>query len=100
MNVKIYQPAKNAMQSGRANVSQWVIEYELETARKPEPVMGWVSSGDTLNQVRLQFPTKETAVAFAEKEGWTYTLVEPQARKINPRSYLDNFTYRPPETAK
>lgn len=98
MKARIYKPAKNAMQSGRANTQEWVLEYELETPRRPEPIMGWVASGDTLNQVQINFLTKEAAIAFAEKEGLQYTIIEPQARKVKPQSYIDNFRYQPAES--
>jgi hypothetical protein len=96
MKARIYKPAKNTMQSGRAGTAQWVLEYEQETPRRPEPVMGWTSAGDTLNQVRMRFSSKEAAVAFAESNGIDFTLSEEHARKVTPRSYLDNFKYRPP----
>ncbi|MFM2043254.1 MAG: hypothetical protein RLY86_1830 [Pseudomonadota bacterium] len=96
MKVRIYQPSKTAMQSGRAKTQNWVLEYEIETPRRPEPLMGWISSGDTLNQVRLGFPSKEEAVAFAEKKGWAFDVAETQARRVVPKSYADNFrTDRP-----
>lgn len=95
MKVKIYKPAKNAMQSGRANTQDWVLEYELQTPRRPEPLMGWVAAEDTLGQMRIKFATKEEAIAFAEKEGFEYTVTEPHLRKIKPQSYIDNFKYRP-----
>lgn len=98
-HVKIYQPAKSAMQSGRAKTAFWLLEYELETKRKPEPLMGWVASKDTLNQVRMRFKTKEEAVAFAEKNGWTFQIAEPKARQVKGRTYLDNFKYTPPVRA-
>jgi len=97
MKAKIYKPAKNAMQSGRANTAEWVLEYELESPRRPEPLMGWVAADDTLNQVRIKFLTKEAAVAFAEKEGFEYTVSEAHARKVKPQSYIDNFKYQPAE---
>lgn len=93
--VKIYQPAKNTMQSGRAKTCQWLLEYDLATKRAPEPLMGWVSSGDTLNQVRMVFDSREQAIAFAEHKGWTYTVQEPHARNLKGRTYLDNFKYTP-----
>lgn len=96
MKVRIYKPAKNAMQSGRARTASWVLEYETATPRRPEPLMGWTSSGDTLNQVKLDFGTMEEAVAFARKKGWEFALQTPQARKIRPRNYTDNFRYIPP----
>lgn len=91
MNVRIYKPSKTAMQSGRAKIGRWTLEYEIETPRRPEPLMGWISSGDTLNQVRLQFDTREEAVAFAERKGWGYTVSEPRERRVRPRNYADNF---------
>lgn len=101
MDVRIYRPSKSAMQSGRAKAPAWVLEYELKTARQPESLMGWTSSGDTLNQVSLNFETAEDAVAYATKKGWNYTIQPAQERIVRPRNYVDNFKYVPPEeTAK
>jgi hypothetical protein len=95
MKAKIYKPAKNAMQSGRAGTARWVLEYELETPRRPDHLMGWTSANDTLNQVRMRFESREAAVAFAESKGFDFTIAEDHARRIKPRSYLDNFKYTP-----
>jgi hypothetical protein len=61
-------------------------------------LIGWVSSGDTLNQVKMGFDTQEEAIAFAEKKGWRYTVTEPHKRILKGRTYLDNFKYVPPQT--
>ena len=50
---RILRPSKTAMQSGTALTRKWVLEYEPATKRVPDPLMGWVSARDTLNQVRL-----------------------------------------------
>ncbi len=84
------------MQSGRHKPALWVLEYETATPRRLESLMGWVSSGDTLNQVKLNFGTMEEAVAFARKKGWEYTLSLPHERRLKPRNYSDNFRYIPP----
>jgi hypothetical protein len=91
MRVRIYKPSKTAMQSGRARTVAWLLEPELETPRRPEPLMGWASAGDTLNQIRLTFATAEEAIAFAERKGWTYVVREPGAHRVAPRNYADNF---------
>jgi hypothetical protein len=96
MKVRIYQPSKTAMQSGRARTHAWVLEYEVATPRRPEPLMGWISAGDTLNQVRLRFETKEEAIAFAVRKGWEINLEEPRPRRVRPRNYADNFRYDRP----
>ena len=68
MRARIYQPPKNAMQSGWAATHEWVLEFEPSSPRRPDPLMGWIGSADTQAQVRLSFPTREEAVAYAERE--------------------------------
>jgi len=91
MQVRIYQPSKSAMQSGRGKTHDWVLEYEIETPRRAEPLMGWIASGDTLNQVRLKFATKDEAVAFAERKGWDFMVQDAHQRRVRPRNYAENF---------
>ena len=93
---RIYRPAKSAMQSGRGNTKQWLLEYGQATRRRPDPLMGWISANDTLNQVRLRFATLDEAVAFAQKHGLDYTIIEPNQRTFRPKSYADNFRYDRP----
>ena len=93
MVVRIYKPAKTAMQSGRARTMEWVIEYEPESPREVEPLMGWTSSADMHSQVRLEFASKEEAIAYAERHGLAYRLVEPKDRKPVRKSYADNFKF-------
>ena len=85
------------MQSGFAKTGQWILEYIPETRRSPEDLMGWTASGDTLNQVKLKFETKEAAIAFAQAKGWQYLISKAKSRKVRPRNYVDNFKYVPPE---
>jgi hypothetical protein len=90
---RIYRPSKSAMQSGRAQTRKWVLEYEPATRRDPDPLMGWSSAGDTLNEVRLHFDTVTEAIAFADKHGLAYTIIEPHQRTEKHQSYADNFRY-------
>ncbi|MFV0411572.1 MAG: ETC complex I subunit [Paracoccus sp. (in: a-proteobacteria)] len=93
MRVRIYQPARNAMQSGTARTRLWVLEYPQADARDIDPLMGWTSSDDTQSQVRLRFPTREEAEAYARERGLDYVVTEPHARRPNvrPRGYGENF---------
>jgi NADH dehydrogenase ubiquinone Fe-S protein 4 len=90
---RIYLPAKTAMQSGRGQTRRWVLEYEPASRRDPDPLMGWSSARDTLNEVRLRFDTLDEAVAFARSHGLEYTLIESHARSLKAKSYADNFRY-------
>lgn len=93
MRARIYKPAKSAMQSGRANTKQWVLEYELAAPRIPDPLMGWASTDDTISQVQLAFDTQEQAVAYAREKGIDYQLFEPTPTSDKPKAYADNFRY-------
>ena len=90
---RIYRPAKTAMQSGRGQARKWVLEYEPASRRDPDPLMGWSSARDTLNEVQLRFDTLDEALAFAKKHGLEYTLIEDHKRTPKVKSYADNFRY-------
>jgi hypothetical protein len=90
---RIYRPAKTAMQSGRRQTQKWMLEYEPATSRFREPLMGWTGARDTLNQVRLRFETLAEAQAFADRQGLSYTIIEPHPISEKPKSYADNFRY-------
>ena len=91
MLARIYRPAKNAMQSGKANARQWRLEFEPASARSIDPLMGWTSSADMNGQVRLDFDSKEEAIAYAERHGIAFRLHEPQEPPMILKAYADNF---------
>jgi hypothetical protein len=93
MPVSIYRPAGSAVQSGRANTKRWVLEFEPTSPPEIEPLMGWLASMDTQKQVRLVFPTRESAVGFADRHGWDYTVYEPRERTVSPKSYAEQFSH-------
>jgi hypothetical protein len=93
MTARIYRPARTAMQSGEANTKEWVLDYEPEQPRNIEPLMGWTSSGDMKQQIRLNFDSKEEAVAFCEREGIPYQVFESIPSVRQRMSYSDNFAY-------
>ena len=95
MIARIYQPAKTAMQSGRANTKSWRLEFDAETARRIDPLMGWTGAEDmTASQVRLTFDTRDEAVAFAEKHAIVFRLEEPRKSSPRPKAYSDNFAFK------
>jgi uncharacterized protein YcnI len=93
MFARIYRPAKNAMQSGRAKTKVWLLEFEANSARIQDPLMGWTSSTDTRGQVKLTFESREDAIAYAQKHGIAFQVIEPREPKRIPRAYTDNFAF-------
>lgn len=89
---RIHCPPRSAMQSGRANTQEWLLEYAPSERQRLDPLTGWTGSGDTRNQVRLRFPTREAAIAYAATRGISYELAEPpRSKPIKPKVYADNF---------
>ena len=93
MRVRIYQPARNAMQSGNARTKGWVLVFPQADERAIDPLMGWTSSDDTQAQVQLRFATRQEAEAYARARGLDYIVTEPKPRAVNvrPRGYGENF---------
>jgi hypothetical protein len=91
MSARIYQIQKNAMQSGKARTDKWVLEFAQAEAKKPDPLTGWAGSGDTQAQVKLTFPSREAAVAYANKYGIAYTLIPTPPKTLKIQAYADNF---------
>jgi ETC complex I subunit conserved region len=92
MLAKIYRPAPNAMQSGKAKSQEWVLEFESETARTVDPLMGWISNADTNSQVRMHFETREEAIEFAKREAIPFQVTEPREARRVIKAYADNFS--------
>ena len=78
------------MQSGQANTKSWVMVIEPAGRSTPDPIMGWNSSADTGRQVTLRFDSKDDAVAYARKNGYTYTVREAKTRTARPKADADN----------
>ena len=91
MLARIYRPAKNAMQSGKAKTKDWVLEFEPASARKPDPLMGWTQSSDMNGQIRLTFETRDEAIAYAQRHEIAFQLFEPKTPKRIIKAYADNF---------
>lgn len=97
MSARIYRPSRTAMQSGVAKTRRWVLEHDQAEARRVEPLMGWTSSADMRQQVRLFFATREEAVAYATREGLAYRVEEPKTKTPRSIAYSDNFRAGSPE---
>lgn len=91
MSARIYRPARTAMQSGVAKTRRWVLEHDQTEARRIEPLMGWTSSADMRQQVRLYFATKDEAVAYATRQGLAFRVEEPKTKAPRSIAYADNF---------
>ena len=91
MTIKIYKPSKSSMQSGLGNTKQWLAEYIDEKDKIKDTLMGWNSSLDTKEQIKMFFETKDQAISWAKNNNEQFIVIEPKERKIKPKNYSSNF---------
>lgn len=91
--VRIYKESKSAMQSGRHNRSNWKLDWDVlgKENRWENDLIGYQSSGDYMQGTIMKFDTKESAIQFAEGQGWSYYVQEPKERKFRKKEYAMNF---------
>ena len=78
------------MQSGRGKLKKWILEFETKDP-SINPLMGWETSTDTLEEVVLKFSTKEQAITYAKKNNILYKVIKPKKKEFVIKSYADNF---------
>lgn len=91
-DVRIYQPSKTAMQSGKRKTKKWLMEFNTQRYFSIDPLMGWISSANTSGQLRLFFKDLQDAIQFAKQKGLSYTINSPTRILKKPKNYPANFT--------
>ena len=76
MKALIYKQSKSVTQSGSKKSNKWILEFKRVSGSEIKPLMNWASSGDTQNQVKMKFSSKELAISFAEKNSLDYKVKE------------------------
>ena len=79
------------MQSGTANTHEWVLEFEPETGKTIDSVMGWTGSSDMRAQVKLRFDSQEEAQNYADRNGIAFEVKPVHKKKRNIQAYANNF---------
>ena len=87
---RIVEVDRKTTQSGKAGNGRWTLEFERSQAQRPDPLTGWNGSGDTKTQVRLNFASREDAIAYAEKRGLAYHVVPAAPVSLKIQAYADN----------
>ncbi|MEN3930707.1 ETC complex I subunit [Microvirga sp. W0021] len=93
MFARIFKPSKDASQSGLAGTRKWVLLFEPSSPKSADTLMGWTTSSDTRQQIRLSFDTQEEAVAYAQKQGIPYRVEKSHEARRRIATYSDNFKF-------
>jgi hypothetical protein len=89
MLARIYQLSGSPTQSGSGS-KKWCF-YFIPEDKSIDKVMGWVSSSNTMDEVKILFDSEEEAVQFAQKNHYAFELVRGAKLKCIKKSYADNF---------
>ncbi len=91
MIVRIFQRPRSTMQSGRARTGQWVLVRPRAEAQRHDPLTGWIGSGDTDTQIELGFASEAAAVAYAQAQGYDFSVERLPPKALKLQAYADNF---------
>jgi hypothetical protein len=91
---RLFLPAPAPTSSAPRLRERWVLEFEPTRRQEPDRLIGWIGGGDPLSLLRLEFPTREAALAYVERHGLACEVSEPHPRVVRPKSYAENFTGR------
>lgn len=91
--VRIYKPTKTAMQSGRGKTKNWIMSFGPDKKGYIDERLGWYGTADNDGQVHLSFDSKESALSYAQSQGFEAVIMGDLDSKLNPdlKSYSDNF---------
>lgn len=70
---RIYRPGRPVTTSARKQ-QPWILTFEPRYPTFIDPLVGYTGTSETLDQVRLQFPSLEAAVAYAQRQHLTYGI--------------------------
>lgn len=70
---------------------RWRLELEAERPSLPDRLVGWSGGGDPRDQVRLDFPSVEAALAWAARHGLEVDVVPLRRPTIRPRPYAQSL---------
>ena len=90
--VRIHQPGRSVTRSAPGR-SRWVLEFLPAEAPGRDLTVRRAPISDPLAHVRIEFPDRMSAIAFAEQHGWPYEVDEPPTRRIRDRRYADQLRY-------
>lgn len=92
MSARIYPVLKSSARSVNKFAEMWSLEYvPARNARYIEPVMGWISSSDTLaSQIKIYFHSKSAALDYAEKRKISFELIDRKPLNYQHQKYYTN----------
>ncbi|VDK84864.1 unnamed protein product [Litomosoides sigmodontis] len=92
--VRIYQPAREATQSGWARTKTWKVEFD-NLERWENSLIGWSSTGDPLSNISMamDFASKEDAIRYCERNDLNYEVIIPNERIVKRKTYAENFSW-------
>jgi hypothetical protein len=69
----IYREDKSVMQGG-SRKRPWVLEFPGIRSFRIDSLTGWTRGDYPYRHIRLTFPDRESAIAFANRQEWDYRL--------------------------
>ena len=98
---RIYMPERKHVHNHPCDKTigkYWVLDLEHESTYK-SPLMQWTSASTDCfhskgDNVQVKFPDVESAVNYAESQGWGFDIIYPRHKYHTYKNYANNFKYK------
>ena len=87
----IFKQPKSAMQSGLNSTKKWCLSNTEVNETFISSKFCWIGSSNPEKQVTIHFESLESAINFAEKNGYIFEIQKPNDKKLIKKSYAENF---------
>ncbi len=87
VDVRIYKPSRNVMQSASNGEDRWIVTYNKAEKKQVDPIMGWTSSSQVNSQMEMVFESLDEAKKYCNNKKVSYIVIKPQERKVNIHPY-------------
>ncbi|OAP37031.1 NADH dehydrogenase [Sinorhizobium americanum] len=77
---RIFRPSRSVMTSARVSRRPWLLVFERRVPPTIDYFMGYTGGSDTLAQLELRFPSRDAAIAYAERQKLNYIVLDDRSR--------------------
>lgn len=90
----IYRSGQHGMTSGVQAARWWSIRFD-RVDKWSNPLMGWISSADTMSQIsmHMKFDSAEAAILCAIRNGWAFEVAPGQTTELQKGNVDNQYSY-------
>ncbi len=91
--VVIYKGSKTPTQSGGFKTKFWYLKFTEYFNYEEDLMTGWKGGISPKSKIKIKFSSLDSAIAYAQRENFSYEIITKTKKKIVTKTYADNFKF-------